>query len=64
MVTVANGCNPSDEVTVRVIDVRCGSIPDKVELCHNSEEICVATSAVEAHLNHCDMTGSCNYKYN
>jgi hypothetical protein len=58
-VTDANGCTGTDEVIVNVNDVRCGDKSDKVKICHNGEEICVAKEAVPAHLKHGDALGSC-----
>jgi hypothetical protein len=57
-VTDKNGCSRTDDVTVNVKDVRCGSKLDKVQVNHNGEAICVAKEAVPAHLNHGDMLGS------
>jgi hypothetical protein len=59
MVTDKNGCTRTDDVTVIVNDVRCGSKMDKVKLCHNDQEICVAKESVTAHLQHGDKLGSC-----
>lgn len=58
-VTDKNGCIRSDDVTVFVNDVRCGSKMDKVKVCHNGQEICVAKEAVATHLDHGDVLGSC-----
>ncbi|OON68536.1 carbohydrate-binding protein [Hymenobacter sp. CRA2] len=61
-VTATNeyGCTASSSVTITVIDVRCGNKNDKVQLCHNGHEICVAPAAVAAHLGqHGDQLGSC-----
>jgi hypothetical protein len=58
-VTDANGCSRTDDITVSVNDVRCGSKMDKVIICHKGEEICVAASSVQAHLDHGDILGSC-----
>lgn len=58
-VTDANGCSRTDQVTVNVNDVRCGSKLDKVKVCHNGEEICIAPQSVEAHLKHGDKLGAC-----
>jgi len=57
-ITDKNGCTRSDDVTVNVNDVRCGSKMDKVQVNHNGEVICVAKEAVPAHLNHGDVLGS------
>jgi hypothetical protein len=58
-VTDKNGCTRADDVTVFVNDVRCGKRKDKVKICHNDEEICVAPESVPAHLQHGDKLGSC-----
>ncbi len=47
-------------MSVQVIDVRCGNKNDKVQLCHNGKELCVAPSAVAAHLAHGDKLGKCS----
>ncbi|MBW8049089.1 MAG: hypothetical protein FVQ77_01865 [Cytophagales bacterium] len=65
--TDANGCFSSDEVTVNVIDVRCGNNLNKVLICHippgnpdNPQTICISSNAVPAHLtNHGDYLGQC-----
>jgi hypothetical protein len=57
-VTVSDetGCNSgSDQVVVTVEDVRCGPQADKVRVLHNNKTICVAPSAVPAHLAHGDV---------
>ncbi|MNG02075.1 hypothetical protein D3C84_850830 [compost metagenome] len=58
-VTDSNGCSQTDGVTVYVNDVRCGNKMDKVKVCHKGKEICIAPQAVEAHLKHGDILGSC-----
>jgi len=58
-VTDMNGCVGTDQVTVFVNDVRCGDNMDKVRVCHNGEEICIAAAAVQAHLDHGDILGAC-----
>ena len=58
-VTDKNGCVRSDDVVVNVLDVRCGSKLDKVAVCHNGQEICIAQEAVAAHLGHGDILGAC-----
>ncbi|WP_161889570.1 T9SS type A sorting domain-containing protein [Pontibacter russatus] len=58
-VTDASGCSSTDDVTVFVTDVRCGNKLDKVSVCHNGNEICIAPEAVAAHLAHGDVLGSC-----
>jgi len=65
-VTDANGCSDTDDVTVEVLDVRCGKKMDKVLVCHippgnpeNAHTICIAPAAVPAHLAHGDYLGPC-----
>lgn len=58
-VTDALGCSGTDDVTVFVIDVRCGNKMDKVLVCHSGNEICIAPEAVKAHLAHGDVLGGC-----
>jgi VCBS repeat-containing protein len=58
-VTDGNGCTATDEVKVKVVDVRCGNKNDKVNVCHNGNQICVDASAVPAHLNHGCSLGPC-----
>ncbi|MEK7255325.1 MAG: T9SS type A sorting domain-containing protein, partial [Bacteroidota bacterium] len=61
--TDANGATATDIVTVEVVDVRCGNNMNKVNICHNpsgnSNTLCVAQSAVPAHLAHGDYLGAC-----
>src|SRR5690606_39147187 len=67
-VTDANGCvGEAGAVAVRVVDVHCGNGGNKVALCHippgnpaNPQSICVAASAVPAHLAHGDFLGDCS----
>jgi len=68
-VTVTDECNntASDEVTVNVIDVRCGKKNNKVLVCHippgnpnNAHTICISPNAVPAHLAHGDYLGNCS----
>jgi hypothetical protein len=58
-VTDANNQTATDGVTVTVLDWRCGNGLDKVTICHNGHTICVAQSAVQAHLDHGDNVGGC-----
>jgi hypothetical protein len=65
-VTDANGFTAQDHVTVQVIDIRCGNNNNKVLVCHlppgnpqNVQSICIAPSAVPAHLDHGDFLGVC-----
>lgn len=57
--TDPSGCTSTDEVTVFVYDYRCGKKLDKISVCHNGKEICIAPEAVAAHLAHGDVLGSC-----
>jgi len=59
-VTDAKGCQTSSSIVINLLDVRCGNNNDKVMICHNGSAICVASSAVQAHLNHGDRLGACN----
>lgn len=64
-ITDANGCNGTAQVTVQVIDVRCGGGNKNVEICHyNSANNtyttqCVKTNQVPGHLSHGDALGEC-----
>jgi hypothetical protein len=66
-VTDANGCSVSKTTTVNADDVRCfAGNTTKVKICHTSgngkdscKELCVAESAVAAHLAHGDFLGTC-----
>lgn len=67
MITDQNGCSFTDDVSVCVVDVRCGKKLNKVELCHIDEEnpdkmktICISKNAVKAHLAHGDKLGDCD----
>ncbi|MGV3641208.1 MAG: HYR domain-containing protein [Adhaeribacter sp.] len=53
------GCSASSSVTITVLDVQCGNKNDKVSICHKGQQICVAPSAVAAHLAHGDQIGPC-----
>lgn len=58
--TDAEGCTGTQEFFVYVMDINCDTRgTDKVEVCHNGTTICVAPSAVQAHLNHGDVLGAC-----
>lgn len=59
IITDAKGCSATTSTTVAVIDVSCGNNKDKVMICHNGTSICVASSAVQSHLNHGDNIGTC-----
>ena len=60
-VTVTNpsGCSATASVTLSVQDVQCGNKSDKVQVCHNGQPLCVAPSAISAHLAHGDQLGAC-----
>jgi hypothetical protein len=71
-VTATNnyGCTAvSDAVTIKVIDVRCGSNSTKVLICHiksnnHENEICIDTISVQDHLNHGCTLGDCSMNIN
>jgi hypothetical protein len=48
-----------DYVTVNVVNVQCGNNNDKVLVCHNGHTICIAPSAVPAHLAQGAYLGPC-----
>ncbi len=63
-VTDANGHEATDEIIVFVQDARCGNNNNKVLICHkesttNRKTLCIASSAVSAHLAHGDVLGDC-----
>jgi hypothetical protein len=69
-VSDANGCLGSDCFLVNASDVRCfsGNGTHKVKMCHHTNsngnpwvEICVDTNAVDAHLEHGDFLGVCDF---
>ena len=60
------GCTDGADITIQVIDVRCGPNLNKVAVCHGTGSasnpkvnICIATSAVATHLGHGDALGTC-----
>ena len=59
-ITYAGGCQTSASITINTLDVSCGNNTDKVQICHNGKIICVASSAVQAHLDHGDRLGTCS----
>lgn len=59
IVTDASGVQATDEITVTIADLRCGNKNDKVTVCHKGKTLCISPSAVNAHLNHGDVLGSC-----
>ena len=65
-VTDANGCKSSDDVIVKVTDVRCGPDNRKVKVCHTEPKkqdvtICIDENAVPTHLANGDHLGECLY---
>ena len=58
-ITDAKSCQTTSSIVINVLDVRCGNDNSKVQVCHNGSVICVASSAVDTHLNHGDKLGSC-----
>ena len=68
--TDVNGCEASDCFTVNASDVRCiagNSSNQKIKVCHHTNsnknpwvDICIDTSALQAHLLHGDYIGSCS----
>lgn len=65
-VTDANNCTASDDVTVHVIDVRCGPKNDKVAVCRKVGKKgkpvnnCISPNAVPAHLAQGGTLGTCD----
>ena len=63
----AEGCVATDDVTVEVVDVRCGNKLNKVEICHmppdiyHMQTLCISANAVPAHLAHGDYLGECGF---
>jgi hypothetical protein len=55
----ASGCTAVSSTDITTLDVTCGNNGDKVMVCHNGKAICVASGAVQAHLNHGDNLGAC-----
>ena len=60
IITDAIGCQTSASIDINVVNVQCGNSGNKVMICHNGQELCVSSNAVQAHLNHGDKLGSCN----
>src|ERR1051326_1677185 len=63
--TVSSGCGApvsafqTLNVTNKNGPVTCGPKGDKVVVCHNGHEICIAAEALPAHLAHGDISGHC-----
>lgn len=60
IVTDGKGCSQTAAITIKKVDVRCGNNSDKVMICHNGKEICVASGSVQEHLSHGDKLGTCS----
>ena len=58
-VTDAASKTGSDDVSVTVLDWRCGIDNSKITICHNDHTICVSPNALQAHLDHGDYVGPC-----
>lgn len=58
--TTENGCTASTSITITVINAVCGNKGDKVLVCHKGQMICIAPSAVAAHLAHGCSLGACS----
>jgi hypothetical protein len=58
-VSDANQCSASYTIVIKTMDVSCGKDNNKVRICHNGKEICVAAEDVQEHLDHGDKLGSC-----
>lgn len=63
-VTDADGCTATDCAIMFAEDVRCFSGNNqKVSVCHNGNTICIDESALDGHLGHGDVIGSCNENF-
>jgi hypothetical protein len=58
-VTDALGCSSEASIVMEVVAVSCGNNNSKVMICHNGVALCVASSAVQAHLDHGCKLGAC-----
>ena len=58
-VTDTMGCQTTVSIKIDTLNVQCGNANNKVLICHNGNSICVASDAVQAHLNHGDKLGPC-----
>jgi hypothetical protein len=65
-ITDDNNCVATDSVIICVIDVRCGNLLNKVQICHvppdnplNPNTLCVSQVSVAVHLAHGDMLAAC-----
>jgi hypothetical protein len=56
-----NNCPGTASKTVYVMDISSGKKGDKITVCHKDKNsLSIATPAVDDHLNHGDMLGSCS----
>jgi len=56
-----NGCPGTASKTVSVVDISSGKKGDKIDVCHKGRNtLSIAVPAVDAHLDHGDMLGSCS----
>jgi hypothetical protein len=55
----SKGCTTIASIVISTLDVRCGNNNDKVMICHNNNTICIASAAVQEHLDHGDNLGGC-----
>ena len=58
--TNAYGCTAASSITLQVIDARCGNNNQKVLICKNGKDQCVAAPSVHAHLANGSHLGSCD----
>ncbi|MBH8570843.1 T9SS type A sorting domain-containing protein [Microvirga sp. STS02] len=64
VLVVQDGCGTSiARATVTVIDARCGNKNNKVNLCHNGQQICIGEVDVPSHLAHGDSYGECRTNF-
>ncbi|AYA39006.1 T9SS C-terminal target domain-containing protein [Hymenobacter oligotrophus] len=57
--TDKNQCVETAQVTITVLDMRCGNKNDKVQVCHNGRTLCVDALGATDHLAHGDKLGVC-----
>ena len=58
-ITDVKGCQTAASIRIDTLNVQCGNDNNKVMVCHNSNNICVASAAVQSHLDHGDRLGAC-----
>lgn len=58
-VTDTIGCQTTASIQIDTVNVQCGNANNKVLICHNGKNICVASDAVPDHLGHGDNLGPC-----